>query len=89
MKEEAKMKISDGIEDRPSDRKLATSATDLNPADLPKLKQKSYEEIAFTKRIDIPHTKKIPINGRIFAIETSGTESKTESGIIIPHKYRS
>ena len=92
MKEEAKLRIAGSIEDSPAvrERAMESSNTDMmNPSDLPKLKQKSYEEIANTRRIDIPLCKKIPVNGRLYVIETAGSESKTDAGIIIPHKYRS
>jgi co-chaperonin GroES (HSP10) len=90
MKEEAKLRIADSIEDSPVKRRLASSDIDtINPADLPRQKQKSYEEIAYSKRIDIPPCMKIPVNGRLYVIETAGSESKTDAGIIIPHKYRS
>lgn len=89
--EERKQRLSDAIDDKSklgtlSDRNKYPMASET--VNFPKIKGKSYEEIAFTRRIDIPQCKKIPINGRIFAIETAGTESKTESGIIVPHKYR-
>lgn len=90
MKEEQKQRIADAIEDqKPQNSKKYPMSSDLNPADLPKTKNKTYEEIAFTKRIDIPTCKIIPLNGRIFAIETAGSESKTDAGLIIPHKYKS
>lgn len=89
MKENQKQRIADAIEDqKPQDeKKYPMSATGFD--DAPRLKNKSFEEIAFTRRIDIPKCKKIPVNGRIFAIETAGSESKTDAGIIIPHKYKS
>lgn len=93
MKEKDRQNISSSIEDSKTDAagKFSQSGTakDLNPADLPKLSNRSYEDIASTRRLDIPVCKKIPINGRIFVIETSGSETKTEGGIILPHKYRS
>lgn len=89
MKETQKQRIADAIEDqKPQDEaKYPMSATGFNNP--PKLKNKSYEEIAFSKRIDIPICKKIPVNGRIFAIETAGSETKTDAGLILPHKYKS
>lgn len=85
MKEKQKQRLSDAIDDQKPQKDL----TYPMGADFPRLKNKSYEEIAFTRRIDIPVCKKIPVNGRIFLIETAGSESKTEAGIIVPHKYRS
>jgi hypothetical protein len=85
MKETAKQKMSDSIEDQKSQNAESYPMA----AELPRKKTKSYEEIATTRRLDIPTCKITPLNGRIFAIETSGIESKTDAGIIIPHKYKS
>ena len=93
MKEKDKENIANSIDDSTTNAagKFPQSGTakDLNPADLPKLEKRSYEDIASTRRLDIPACKKIPINGRIFVIETAGSETKTEAGLILPHKYRS
>jgi len=87
MKEKQKQRLADAIEDQ----KPQLTRDDQYPfsSHLPRKDIKTYEEIAFTKRIDIPVCKITPVNGRIFAVETAGSESKTDAGLIIPHKYKS
>lgn len=88
-------KLADEVKDANDYYQIPKSPGDsINPADLHDMRLprkegiKTFEEIAFTKKIEIPKCLVRPVNGRIFVIETDGSEMKTAAGIIIPQKMK-
>lgn len=83
-------KLADEIkEDTDKYPETKPSGASINPADLPRKEGiKTFEEIANTKRFEIPMCLTRPVNGRIYVIEMDGKETKTAAGIIIPHKMK-
>jgi hypothetical protein len=59
----------------------------MNNENLPKVDQKTYEEITKTSVITLPDNKVKPVNQRIFAIAQDPGEMKTDSGIILANTY--
>jgi hypothetical protein len=55
---------------------------------LPKRHTKTYEEIAHTRKFEIPKCSVKPYNGRIFVRSYPGDETTTDGGIILPFKMK-
>lgn len=89
MKEKRKEEIKEMVNEvgHNDDFELKTGTIDTAlTVNMTPVKPKTAEEIINTLRIDIPKCEIIPVNGRIFVVEITGSETKTASGIILPHK---
>lgn len=55
-------------------------------SDIQRKKIQTAAEIIATKKLEIPKCLSKPVNGRIYVLQVSGSETKTAGGLILPHK---
>ena len=55
-------------------------------SDIQRKKLHTAAEIIATKKLEIPKCLSTPVNGRIYVLQVSGSETKTAGGLILPHK---